>query len=52
MFDNLTLIAVIVIVFWLGIFAFYMMTAKKQDDIQKEIESVEKMLEEDSKKSK
>jgi uncharacterized membrane protein len=52
MFDNLLLIAVIVIVFWLGIFAFYMMTSKKQEDIQKEIESVEKLLEEDSEKTK
>ena len=47
MFDNLTLIAIIVILFWLGIFAYYMITSRQQQELQKDMEELQEMLDDD-----
>lgn len=48
MFDNLTLIAAVVIVFWLGVFAYYMITSRQQQNLQQDIEELQQMLGEET----
>ena len=44
MFDNLLIIAAIIIVAWLGIFIYYMVTSQQQIQLQDEIEEVDELL--------
>ncbi len=41
---NYTLIIIFVAVFWLGAFLFYMYLSRQQEEIGREIESLEEML--------
>jgi len=44
MFDNLLLIAILVIVFWLSILIFYLYTSRQQQNLQADIETLRQML--------
>lgn len=44
MFENLTTIAIIASVLWMGLVGFYMYTSHQQKDIQKDIEALESLL--------
>ncbi len=46
MFDNLVLLAVIVLVLWLGSLGLYLYASRQQQDIKKEITSLQKFFEE------
>ncbi len=50
MFDNLTLVALIIIIFWIGGFVLYMFYSKQQTVIQEDIERVEALLEKSKKR--
>ena len=45
--DNLTLLAVIIIVVWMAALAFYFYTSRQQKEIREELEAVRALLEED-----
>lgn len=44
MFDNLMLVAVIAIILWIGIYAFYMVTSRQQRQLQQDIEALDDLL--------
>jgi len=44
MFDNYTLVAVIVSILWLGSLGFYLYTSRQHKDLQDKIESVSELL--------
>ena len=44
MFENLTTIAIITSVLWMGLTGFYVYTSRQQKDIQKDIEELETLL--------
>jgi len=44
MFENLTTIAIIASILWMGLIAFYVYTSRQQKDIQKDIEELEALL--------
>lgn len=44
MFDNLALLAAVIIIAWLGIFIYYMVTSQKQTKLQDEIKEVDQLL--------
>lgn len=44
MFDNLTLLIVIISLFWLGAFGFYLYTSRQQKDIADELEQLQNRL--------
>lgn len=46
MFGNLLLIAVVILIMWVGILAYYMITSRQQNDLQKDIENLREMLDE------
>lgn len=46
MFENLLLIAVVIMVLWVGVLAYYLITSRQQTDLQKDIESLRNMLDE------
>lgn len=45
MFDNITLVALIIIILWVGSFVLYMFYSKQQAMIQEDIEQVKALLE-------
>ena len=47
MFENLLLIAVVIMILWVGILAYYLVTSRQQTDLQKNIESMREMLDEE-----
>jgi hypothetical protein len=47
MFENLLLIAVVIMILWVGILAYYLVTSRQQTDLQKNIESLREMLDEE-----
>lgn len=47
MLDNLTLLALVIIVVWAATLAFYFYTSRQQKEIREELEAVEALLEED-----
>jgi len=49
--DNLTLIAIIIMVLWLGAIGYYFYTSRQQNAISHEIDDLKEMLGEDSKQS-
>ncbi|MBK8901807.1 MAG: hypothetical protein IPM53_11525 [Anaerolineaceae bacterium] len=49
MFENLTLVIVLIAVLWLGAFAFYLYTSRQQKNIADEVEQLQKRLDEDEK---
>lgn len=46
MLDNLTLLALIIIVVWLATLAFYFYTSRQQKDIRQELDEVRALLDE------
>ncbi len=46
MFENLLLIAIVIMIMWLGVMAYYLVTSRPQTDLQKNIESLRDMLDE------
>lgn len=44
MLDNLVLIAVVIMILWIGVLAYYLVTSRRQKDLQKDIESLREML--------
>lgn len=51
MFENLVLIAVVIMILWVGALAFYLITSRRQTDLQKDIETLQKMLDEGESRS-
>ena len=51
MFDNLTLLIIIIVALWVGAFGFYLYTSRQQKDIADELERLQKKLDEDEKHS-
>ena len=50
--ENLTLLAIVIIVLWLGVLAFYLVSSRQQVDLQKEIEALDKQMDQLEKKNK
>jgi preprotein translocase subunit YajC len=46
--DNLTLLAAIIILFWLGAIAYFFYTSRQQREIQEELDALRQMLENDA----
>jgi hypothetical protein len=46
MFDNLILVAVVIIVLWLGAMAYYYFVSRQQNDLADEIEKLRAQLDE------
>ncbi len=46
MFENLTPLIVIIALFWLGIFGYYLFTSRQQRTIAKDIDLLNKKLDE------
>jgi CcmD family protein len=46
MFNSLLPVAIIIIVMWVGLFAYYMYVAQRQTALRNELESLEKLLDE------
>lgn len=45
MFENLLVVAIIAMVLWLASYGIYLYTSRQQQDIARDIEAVEEMLE-------
>lgn len=46
MFDNLTLVIVLVAILWLGAYGFYLYTSRQQKEIADDLERLNKKLDE------
>lgn len=46
MLDNLTLLAVIISVFWLGALGYYFYTSRQQDEIRADLDALRAKLDE------
>jgi CcmD family protein len=46
MLENLLLIAIVIMIMWVGILAYYLYTSRRQTDLQKNIENLRGMLDE------
>ena len=44
MFENLTLVIVLIVIFWLGTYGFYLYTSRQQKDIVEDLERLNKKL--------
>ncbi len=44
MLENLTILAIIIILFWLGALLYYYVTATKQSDIQQDLDKLRRTL--------
>jgi hypothetical protein len=44
--DNLTILAIVIIVFWLGALAFYFYTSRQQSSIRADLDALRGRLEE------
>ena len=44
MFENFLPIAIVIIVMWVGVLAYYLVTSRQQSDLQDSIESLSEML--------
>jgi len=42
MFENLTLVIVIIVIFWLGAYGFYLYTSRQQKDIVDDLDRLNK----------
>lgn len=51
MLENLLLIAIVIMVMWVGALAYYLVTSRQQTDLQKDIESLRDMLDETENRS-
>lgn len=46
MFENLTLVVVLIVVLWLGAYGFYLYTSRQQKDIVDDLERLNNKLDE------
>jgi uncharacterized membrane-anchored protein YhcB (DUF1043 family) len=46
MLENLLLIAIVIMIMWVGALVYYLVTSRQQTDLQKNIESLREMLDE------
>ncbi len=46
MFENLTLVVVLIAVLWLGVYGFYLYTSRQQEDIVDDLERLNKKMDE------
>jgi CcmD family protein len=46
MFDSLPLLAVIIILFWLGLMGYYVYLSRQQSDLRQEIDKLRTLLKE------
>lgn len=46
MLDNLTLLAILITVFWVGALLYYYRTTVRQDDIREDLDSLRQKLDE------
>ena len=46
MFESLTLVIILAVLFWLGIFGFYLYTSRQQKEIIDDLEKLNKKLDE------
>jgi hypothetical protein len=44
MFDNLTVVAGLIILFWLGVLVAYIIVSRQQTGLQQEIDNLEKQV--------
>ena len=51
MFENLTLVVVLIAVLWLGAYGFYLYTSRQQEDIADDLERLNKKLDEAEKQN-
>lgn len=51
MFENLTLLIVLIVVIWVGAFGYYLYTSRQQKKIADDLAKLQKKLEEDEKRS-
>lgn len=49
MFESLSLLAIVIILFWVGIFIYYMMTSNAQRKLENDINALKERLNEDEK---
>ncbi len=47
MFENFLPVAIVIIVMWVGVVAYYLVTSRQQRDLQDNIESLREMLDND-----
>ncbi len=47
MFENFLPVAIVIIVMWVGVLAYYLLTSRRQGDLQGNIESLRAMLDDD-----
>lgn len=50
MFENLTLVIVLITVLWVGAYAFYLYTSRQQKNLADDVEQLEKRLDEAEKR--
>lgn len=50
MFENLTLVIILITILWLGAYAFYLYTSRQQKNIADELEQLQHKLDEDEKR--
>lgn len=46
MLDNLTLLAIIIIIFWVGALAYYFYISRQQNEIRKDLDALREKLDE------
>ncbi|MCP4426482.1 MAG: hypothetical protein GY803_18470 [Chloroflexi bacterium] len=44
MFDNFLLVAIVIIIMWVGALVYYLKTSSRQGDLQNSIETLREML--------
>lgn len=47
MFDNLIIVAVIAIILWVGLFIFYLISSRQQQKIERDLQDLESMLQDE-----
>ena len=50
MFENLTLVIILIVILWLGAFAYYLYTSRQQKNLADKVEQLEKRLDEAEKR--
>lgn len=47
MFDNLTVLAIIIIVIWVAAFAYYVRMSRRQQELREELDALRALLDEE-----
>ena len=51
MFENLTLVIILIVILWLGAFGYYLYTSRQQNEIVDELEKLNRNLDEAEKRN-